>query len=88
MGSVDLTTMWMTREETVTLEVDGEKIERRTSLGISVKSDGTKRSEQLYDLVDTALNDLFITESERFLDRDKMKDRLDEVHKRKPKVKS
>jgi len=82
--AVELTTLWITREETVNIEVNGQKIERRTSLGISVKSDGSKKSPELYDIVDKVLNAMFIEEAERYLDKEVMENRLSEFNT-KPK---
>lgn len=66
--------LWLTRKEAVTIEdPNGEMVTREISVGMTVKSDKSARSENMYHSLKKALSRIIEEEKEEWLDSHLMK---------------
>jgi hypothetical protein len=75
MGKVWVESMWLTHRESITLgeEESNETITRDFSAGMTIKSDGTVKSDEMYTALKRALNVIVEEEKETWLDSHHMK---------------
>ena len=87
MANVWVESFWLTRRESVTIgDPDGgESITRDFSVGMTVKSDGSAKSDGMYKALDKALNVIIEEEKEKWMnsylmdkERTKLKEKLKE----------
>jgi hypothetical protein len=69
MASKWMESFWLTRKESVTVgdPGTGETITREFSVGMTVKSDGSAKSDELYKAVDRSLNIIIEEEKENWM---------------------
>ena len=66
-------TFWLTRGESLSIVVDGEKSTRDVSMGMTAKSDKKARAKMMYSAIALALDDIMNTEYETWMNREKIK---------------
>lgn len=69
MANKWMESFWLTRKESVTVgdPGSGENITREFSVGMTVKSDGSAKSDELYKAVDRSLNIIIEEEKENWM---------------------
>lgn len=69
MGNKWMESFWLTRKESVTVgdPSSGESVTREFSVGMTVKSDGSAKSDELYKAVDRSLNIIIEEEKESWM---------------------
>lgn len=69
MGTKWMESFWLTRKESVTVADpgSGESVTREFSVGMTVKSDGSAKSDELYKAVDRSLNIIIEEEKETWM---------------------
>ncbi len=60
--------LWLTRKENVSVEVNGEVTARESSIGMTVKGERGTKSSVLYEALDIAINKIIDQEKEHWLD--------------------
>ena len=64
---------WLTRGESVSVIIDGEKSVREISVGMTAKSDNKARAKMMYSAISAALDDIIDTEYESWMNKEKIK---------------
>lgn len=70
--------LWLTHKESVTIKdpVSGDSVTREISVGMTVKSDRTARSDAMYTALRTSLNVIVEEEKETWLESHLMKEEV------------
>lgn len=73
--------MWLTHRESVTITDPGtgEAITRDFSIGMTIKSDGEKKSDEMYQILRRSLNVIVEEEKETWFDNHHMKSEVKEL---------
>lgn len=84
MGNVKVDSFWLTRRESITIgdPESGESVSRDFSIGMTVKSDGTVRSDELYKAVNRSLNKIIEEEKDNWMDNYLMSKERDSLKKK------